>query len=115
MGLVYHGVDSMYISEAVLYQPGFIPPDNLIPMSAYFRKIVGADLVLLWFAICSVKFSFLVLFRRLIRQRPAMLNYWWFTVAFNVVITVYGALAYTVTCPYFKEKDITKACELSAF
>lgn len=106
-------LDSMYMTEALVFghiQIAFT--FDLVKQALFYRKVSAAALTLMWFSICSVKFSFLALFKRLIRQRPGMIKFWWLTLAFNILVTVYGATVYTASCPYFREDQILKACKL---
>jgi hypothetical protein len=115
--LLFTVMDDMYTTDAVVY--GDIDLFKLdfktfIPKSMHYRRISVASLPLLWLSACSVKFSFLALFKRLIRQMPGMTKYWWFTVAFNVAITGYGASVYVLACPYLTEEKLFDASKWHA-
>lgn len=113
--MLFNVIDDMYVTEAVVFgEVNLFTMDfaTFIPKSIRYRKISAAALTLMWFSICSVKFSFLALFKKLIRQMPGMIRYWWFTVAFNIVVTGYGASVYLVACPYFSADEIFKASKL---
>jgi hypothetical protein len=128
MTVLYVMMDLMYEMESIAVNAGAVPDISSIPASALtpailaqindvikksvrYRKMSVATLVPLWGSICSVKFSFLALFKKLLRQMPIMTRYWWFVVAYNAVISIYGATVYIVACPYFSEKDIMKSCK----
>jgi hypothetical protein len=81
----------------------------IISKSARYRKLSAATLMPLWGAICSVKFSFLALFKRFLRQMSIMTRYWWFALAFNIIISLYGGSVFFVACPDFEEKDMMKS------
>lgn len=123
MVVLYTMLDLMYEMEGIaatvnsggIPDVSTIPPEalalmaTLISKSVRYRRLSAAACVPLWGAICSVKFSFLALFKKLIRQMPIMTRYWWFVLAFNIAISLYGGTVFIVTCPYFEEKDIMKS------
>lgn len=76
-------------------------PADFIEESYYFQKMVTFSLVLTWFAIVSVKFSYLFLFKRLIGRIPHMIRYWWIAAVYNAMISIYGAIVYGVACPNY--------------
>lgn len=84
---------------------------DLIDKSVRYRNYSVATLIPLWTAICTVKFSFLALFKRLLRQMPLLTRYWWFVTIFSALISVYGATVFVIACPYFGEKNIMKSCK----
>ena len=72
-----------------------------IDRSLRFKKLAALSLIFSWLALMSVKFSFLMLFRRLIDRIPGLVKYWWVVVMFNVLVTGYGIAVYLITCPNF--------------
>ncbi len=59
---------------------------------------------LLWLAMCAVKFSFLVFFRRLISGLPGRMGAWWWAVlAITVACSLYNMLLPFIGCPYFHD------------
>jgi hypothetical protein len=126
MAVLYVMINLMYEMESIAANASAIPDISSIPASALtpailaqindvikksvrYRKMSVVTLVPLWGSICSVKFSFLALFKKLLRQMPVMTKYWWFVVAYNAVISIYGATVYIVSCPYFSEGDIMES------
>ena len=76
-------IDKMYLVEALTTDlPGIELPTDLLQEVNAFRRWVSAVDVLCWCAIMAVKFSFLVLFRRLIQDIKSLmvdcytLQYW---------------------------------------
>lgn len=104
--------ETMYEAEALVFgeiNPLMIDLVAFVPASVRYRKLSAAALTLNWYSICSVKFSFLAFFRKLIRQMPSMERYWWFVLAFNIAVTIYGTTVYIVACPYFTEAEAMKS------
>ena len=101
--IIYIELDDMYLAEAVTFMPTNTFTFKFSDLDRIFRyrKMVTACLMLSWVAVVSVKFSFLALFRRLIDRIPALTKYWWFVVAYNVVVSTYGAVTYIIACPHF--------------
>ena len=90
----------------------FTDTSTIVQQTVCSRKMLAAAVVLMWLTICAVKMCFLAFFKRLIRQLPTMVRYWWLTLAFNVVTTGYGVTVLIVACPYFEDDQII---ELSKF
>lgn len=115
MAMLFTVIDAMYESESLAFADArsisAINFMELMPSIIRFKKMSAAALALLWVSICCVKFSFLSLFKRLLRQMPIITRYWWFALFFNIAAFVYGVLSYFVPCPYFTEATIFKASE----
>ena len=98
MALLFNFVDELYVVGAIApateLPPGFVSP-------AFDFKLMTVALILTWCAIVSVKFSYLLFFRKLIDRFPRMMAYWWFVAGFNAVISAYGASVYVAACPDF--------------
>ncbi|CAI6340010.1 unnamed protein product [Periconia digitata] len=117
MALLFSVMDLMYKTDISAF--GGIPISAISSMnlaelskdSLHYRKVSAAAMTLMWFSICSVKFCFLAFFRRLIRQQPVMVKFWWFAVVFNSIVTGYGAVIYTAACPYFKPEELLQAIQ----
>jgi hypothetical protein len=113
--MLFAVIDAMYESESLAFADArsiiAINFMELIPNIFRFKKMSAAALALLWASICCVKFSFLALFKKLIRQMPVITRYWWFALVFNIASFVYGVFSYFVPCPYFTEANIFKASE----
>ena len=102
-------MDNMYLTEAMTYPPTRFAFRLQDLNSVFeFRKLVTASLVLTWVAMMAVKFAFLALFRRLIDRIPPLIKYWRVVVAFNLVVTGYGASVYVIACPHFSGMKVGK-------
>ncbi|KAM7193862.1 hypothetical protein V8F33_007548 [Rhypophila sp. PSN 637] len=112
-GLLFNVMDTMYETEELVFNESgsFVIDDvaALITRTVRYHRISAAALTLMWFSLCSVKFSFLVFFKRLIRQMPHLEIYWSFTLAFNIIVTCFGAAVFLIACPYFTEDTVTEA------
>jgi len=133
MVVLYVMMDLMYEMEdlaATALDPSSMPdisnlgalPDvfkvqikSMIAKSIRYRKLSAVTLVPMWAAVCCVKFSFLALFKKLLRQMPAMEKYWWFVLAYNIVVACYGATVYIISCPYFREDQMMKISEFNIY
>ena len=95
-------IDEMYLVEALITKlPDIeLPADLLQDLIAFHKWITAVD-TLCWFAIMAVKFSFLVLFRRLIQGIKSLVTYWWIVVFFNIGFLGYGMSIYFIVCPHF--------------
>lgn len=91
---------------------GVVLPADFIQQAFEFHKLVTVALILTWFSIVSVKFSYLFLFKRLIDRMPLMVIYWWVVAVFNGLISAYGAAVYIAACPDFYNM---KSCKFLLF
>lgn len=82
--------------------PGVQVPTDFIQQYGYFHKFSNACLILLWTTVCSVKFSFLALFRKLVDRNHSLTMYWRIVLALNIVIWLFGIAGVIITCPYFE-------------
>jgi hypothetical protein len=113
--MLFSTMDFIYETEALKF--GTVKPAeiNLVKFIDGFQKnlkMTIAFMALMWGSMCAVKFAFLALFRRLVRPMPSMMKYWWFALAFNIIVAGYGSSPFVVhllKCPYFKESDKFKA------
>jgi hypothetical protein len=110
--LIFVIADGMYMAEALVYSVQVEYPPDFVVQVMHFHNWTVAALILLWLSICCVKFSFLVLFKRLIRQMPRLIQYWWFVVIFNVLCALYGAAVYIAACPYFGDDALYTSSKL---
>ena len=114
IGLLFTFIDEMYLvgaSEAGI--PGLEFPPDFLDQSYDFHKMVTVALILTWCSIVSVKFSYLFLFKKLINRMRALVIYWWLVVAFNGVISAYGAAVYIAACPKFYTLDSCESAPVS--
>ena len=113
MALLFLFINQMYRAEALLFGVADIQlTPSFIEDSLWYHKISAAALILAWCSLMSVKFCFLVLFRKLVDRIRPMVRYWWFATIFNIAVAVYGVAVYIAACPYF---DSLKACEHSSW
>lgn len=116
MVVLYINMDNMYFTEALIYAtPAQLASstesiNQLFHRVFIFHKLVNASLVLSWAALVAVKFSFLALFKRLIDRIPHLIRFWWFTVIFNIIVSIYGTIVYFIACPYFSGSSMSEIC-----
>lgn len=102
MGMLYHFVDMMFTSEALILGDKDIEfSSNVIQDALSFQKWATISLITTWVAINTVKASFLALFRKLVDRIRPMIIYWWFVLAYTIVVGLYGITTYIVPCPNF--------------
>lgn len=102
MGMLYFFVDEMYQVEALLLNDStVIISIDTINQSLDFQKWAAVSLIILWFAINSVKLSFLSLFRKLVDRVRVMVYYWWIVLIFTIMVWGYGITTYILPCPTF--------------
>jgi hypothetical protein len=102
MALLLHYVDLLFLSQALtMGLPDSEIPANVGPKLTYFHNVICSTSMLLWVAVCCIKFSQLFFFRKLIhRMQGHIMAWWWFVLVFNVVITVYRCKVYFLPCPW---------------
>ena len=103
IGVLLKSIDQIYVVGAS--ESGNLMnvslPSNYIEQAYFFQKMVTVSLVLTWCSIVAVKFSYLFLFRRLVKGLPQMVTYWWIAAIYNAIISVYGSIVYGVVCPNY--------------
>lgn len=100
--IIYHQViDPMFLMMALqMGTQGIQIPLNVIDMGIAYHKWTTAALMLSWCSISTVKFFFLVFFRRLIDRLRSWQIYWWIVFAYNVFLLVFGIVEYYAGCPH---------------
>ena len=89
----------VYLVEAILLHASQVtPPSDIVQRTAANQKWVTTALELLWMAIISVKFSFLLFFRKFIGSCRRLMVYWWIAVGFNLLVFGYGIASYVAPC-----------------
>ena len=113
MGMLYHFVDILFLSEALLLGDRDIElSSNVIEDALSFQKWACISLITTWVAINTVKASFLSLFRKLVDRIRPMIIYWWFVLAYTIVVGLYGITSYILPCPKFDSfASCTYACQ----
>jgi magnesium-transporting ATPase (P-type) len=101
--LLLHHVDHLY--HAGPFGAGLgstrLAPDAVAAL-LHFHRVFVASSVLLWLAMCCVKFSFLCFFRRLIWRQPGRIMAWWWAVlAFTAATTAYTVIIHLAACPHY--------------
>jgi hypothetical protein len=102
-------LDQMYVVGAL---ENGVPVDQLpsdfIDQAFDYQKFSDIALILSWLSMVCVKYSYLLLFKRLINRVRPMVIFWWFTVVLNGVVSVYGISIYILTCPIFYNLNASK-------
>ncbi len=115
VGLVGLGMHSDVNATTSSSPTPAVPSDHVAAVAAaaaaakivHFHKCLVVGGLLVWFALCSVKFSFLFFFRQLIRRQPGRIGAWWWAVfVFTVGATLFTATLNPLVCPYYN--DFTK-------
>ena len=102
MGMLYHFVDILFLSEALLLGDKDIElSSNVIQDALSFQKWATISLIITWVAINTVKASFLSLFRKLVDRIRPLIIYWRFVLAYTIVVGLYGITSYILPCPKF--------------
>ncbi|KAF2847072.1 hypothetical protein T440DRAFT_217109 [Plenodomus tracheiphilus IPT5] len=109
-----HAVDRLYLVSGLDAQiPGVIPPGDppgndeaIWQMTNDFHNWMTVTLALSWGSILAAKFTFLILFWKLIDRINKMKVYWYIVFVFNVGVCVYSALNLYLTCPYFNDRRL---------
>ena len=102
IGTVLTYVNLPYIYAQVNVEAGLEPPPaDFIHQIVLDEKIQDAATVFLWTAIFGVKFSFLFLFRSLIRRVKNLTLWWWCVFAVLMPISVICTCALFISCPVF--------------
>lgn len=100
-GIGYHILALNFLEEAIAVEPTVVVPisqlGNLMGSLAY----TDAFLCLIWTCTFSVKFSFLALFRLLIKRVSKHLTrYFWFVVVYMVLTWMFLVVEPFILCPY---------------
>lgn len=106
IGLLFAFISSMYLLEALITDdPNASIPIDIIHQVEWFRALSTAFLVLTFTTIFAVKFSFLFLFKALIRNVRKMNIYWWIVVSTTVAVWAFGIVEFFLPCPTFGPKS----------
>lgn len=110
LGLLFACLSSTYLLEALITgDPNVIIPADIIDQVQWFRKLSTAFLVLTFTTIFAVKFSFLFLFKSLIRNVRNMNIYWWIVVVTTAAVWAFGVVENFLPCPTFGPRSLTCA------
>ncbi|OAL65099.1 hypothetical protein A7C99_3580 [Trichophyton rubrum] len=96
-------IDKMYLTLAVQYgeTSGITLPPNIIQITFDYQKWIQVTTVMLWLAVMSVKFSFLALFKNLVKGILPLSRYWWVVTILNIGVLGYGSVVTHISCPYY--------------
>ena len=100
-GVTYALLPRMYMVETINSDATVIPTmDELVDLLET-PKWVFIFMALSWTTVFSIKFSFLIFFRPLIRNLSKKLDYyWWFSMIFCGVAYVLFAVEPAILCPH---------------
>lgn len=102
VGLLFAFISSMYLIEALITNdPNATITSDIFDQVESFRKLSTAFLVLSFTAIFAVKFSFLFLFKALIRNVRKIKIYWWTVLVTTAVVWAFGVVEFFLPCPSF--------------
>ena len=108
LGLLFACTSSMYMLEALITNdPNATIPPDIFDQVEWFRKLSTAFLVLSFTAIFAVKFSFLFLFKALIRNVRKMKIYWWTVLVTTTAVWAFGVVEFFLPCPSFGPQSCT--------
>lgn len=106
IGLLFAFLSSMYLLEALITDdPNATIPIDIIDQVEWFRALSTAFLVLTFTTIFAVKFSFLFLFKALIRNVRKMNIFWWTVVSTTAAVWAFGVVEFFLPCPSFGPKS----------
>ena len=99
-GLVHVFCHKIFV-EAIAADPTFISPPDQYQIILAIRSILDSFICIIWTTVFAVKFSFLALFRLLIRRLPkAITSYYWTTVGITVATWIFFVGEPFILCPY---------------
>ena len=98
-GLMMAGLSNLYLFDDVLAGKA-LPPTDLIQIASNAALYFCLEKTFTWTTIYVVKFSFLFVFRSLVRRIKAPEILWWFTSITCVPIACISITAPWIMCPY---------------
>ena len=100
-GLVHVFCHQIFVVEAMEVDFTFISPPDSDQNILAIRSILDSFVCIIWTTVFAVKFSFLALFRLLIRRLPkAITSYYWTTVGITVATWIFFVGEQFIFCPY---------------
>lgn len=99
--LVHLFCQTIFFIQAIQIDPPRIfPADQYEQLSKTYAAILSF-LCIIWTAIFAIKFSFLALFRLLIRRLPKpIIRYYWITVGVTITTWLFFIAEPWIYCPY---------------
>lgn len=95
MGLLFAFIKSMYLIEALITDnPNLSMPIDIIDQVERYSKLSIAFYVLTFNTTLAVKFSFLFLFKALIRNVRSINIYWWIVFSTTAALYPFGVIAF---------------------
>ena len=105
-GMLYITASPLYemlmAEAAVKANPGLrqeIPIDSFTEMVSKIQRYSYAFGVLIWSVEFAVKFCYLHFFRLLIDRQISLVNFWKFTMVFNLIAAVFNICSSFMSCP----------------
>lgn len=106
VGLLFAFISSMYLIEALITNdPNVVIPSDITVQVERFRKLSTAFDVLTYTTIFAVKFSFLFLFKALIRNVRKINIYWWTVALTTAAVWVLGIGELFLPCAHFGQES----------
>lgn len=102
LGLLFAFISSMYLVEALITNdPNIVIPSDILDQVARVRKLTTVFNMLTFNTAMAVKFSFLFLFKTLIRNVRNMKIYWWTVVLITAAAWAFGIVEFFLLCPSY--------------
>lgn len=102
-GLVHVFCQTIFVVEAIKMDPTVVIPLDQYNDISQTYAILDAFLCVMWTTTFAVKFSFLALFRLLIRRvSKPVTTYYWIVVAITTVTWIFLVAEPFILCPYFQ-------------
>ena len=112
-GLVHAFCRTIFVVEAVKMDPTIVVPLDQLQHLAQTYAILDSFLCVMWTTTFAVKFSFLALFRLLIRRvSKSITTYYWIVVAITIVTWIFLVGEPFILCPYFQPEQQQRECSL---
>ncbi len=110
--VLLHHVDKLYGVEVATSSSLRSRPilAHAVTSSERFKALQIVWNVLLWSAVCSIKFSFLFFFRNLIWRLPGRIRVWWWAVViFNLFTATFCIAQFSLACPRSDEAGLSES------
>ena len=105
-GLLHVFCQSIFIVEAVKIDPTVVVPLDQYQNISQVYAILDSFLCTMWTTTFAVKFSFLALFRLLIRRvSQSITTYYWIVVATTTITWIFLTSEPFILCPYFQPDE----------
>ncbi|MCJ1307352.1 hypothetical protein MMC25_000998 [Agyrium rufum] len=99
--ILWLSIPDIYLFQALSADPfAVVIPTDLMQRTSWFQESDKAYLAVAWTAIFSVKFGFLMFFRRLVDRLPKLATYWKIICAITGIFYIFCFIDGFVACPY---------------